>query len=447
MASRLVGAFLAVALVAVGVLAGLTLLASRNEVAGLVAKQNAQTAASVVAELGSAYSDNGGSWDGADLRTARTLAVAAGAALEVRDAGNAVVPGPGAGAGLGPGTMRGLRPDAGPLGTPRTYPVVVAGRTVGTAELRFPAEQPAPERQVRTALFRTVAWGSLLAGVVAVGVGVLVTLRFRRPVGRLTATARAMAAGDRTARTGLAREPAELGALARAFDAMADTIQREDELRRNLAADVAHELRTPVAIVQGELEALLDGVAEPTPERLSSLHDEALRLARLIDDLGTLSAADAAGLRLERRRIDLAEVAGGAVDALRQLADAAGVALVARLAPAPLDGDPARLEQVARNLIGNAVKFTPAGGTVTVSVAARRDGVELEVADTGPGIPPDELPHVFDRFWRGRSAAEISGSGVGLAVVAELVRAHGGTVSAASPEGGGARFTVLLPAA
>jgi two-component system sensor histidine kinase BaeS len=187
-------------------------------------------------------------------------------------------------------------------------------------------------------------------------------------------------------------------------------------------------------------------MAEPSRERLGSLHDEVLRLGRIVEDLGTLASAEAAALRLERHRVDLAEVARDASAALAPQFAAGEIELVADLHPAPVEGDRDRLTQVVANLLGNALKFTPVGGRVVVEVAANGD-VELAVRDTGPGIPADELPHVFERFWRGRGAAEVGGSGVGLAVVAELVRAHGGEVAAATRPEGGAAFTVRLPRA
>lgn len=178
-----------------------------------------------------------------------------------------------------------------------------------------------------------------------------------------------------------------------------------------------------------------------------SLHDEVLRLGRLVDDLETLSAAEAAGLRLQRRPVDLAGVMADAVDLLRPQYDAAGLELTADLTPVRVDGDPTRLHQVVGNLLTNAAKFTPAGRRVAVTVVPNDGTARLEVLDTGPGLPLDELPHVFERFWRGRAAAGTSGTGIGLAVVAELVHAHGGRVEAANQGEGrpGTRFTVILP--
>jgi signal transduction histidine kinase len=248
------------------------------------------------------------------------------------------------------------------------------------------------------------------------------------------------------------RAPGELRELAAAFDHMADTLDREDKLRRDLVASVAHELRTPVAVLQAGHEALLDGITEPTAEELGSLRDEVLRLARMVDDLQRMAAADAAVLRLARERRDLAAIAAEAADSLARRFEAAQVTLSRDLAPVPVLADQRWLHQVVTNLLGNALKFTPAGGTVTISTSAVRTGRDdagavLEVSDTGIGIPADELPRVFDRFWRGRAAAQTSGSGIGLAVAAELVRAHGGTLAAASQPGAGTRMTVTLPPA
>jgi len=210
-------------------------------------------------------------------------------------------------------------------------------------------------------------------------------------------------------------------------------------------ASVAHELRTPVAVLQAGHEALLDGVTEANPDELGSLRDEVLRLARMVDDLQTMAAADAAGLRLTRAPRDLAGIAAAAADSLSRQFEAASVTLDRELAAAPVVADERWLHQVVTNLLGNALKFTPADGRVTVRT--RQDGSDavLTVTDTGVGIPADELPHVFERFWRGRASAGTSGSGIGLAIAAELARAHGGTLTAASQPGTGTTLTLTLP--
>jgi signal transduction histidine kinase len=256
------------------------------------------------------------------------------------------------------------------------------------------------------------------------------------------AVTRSMGRGERAAPGGPVGRPGVGRELAAAFDQMADTMDRQEQLRRDLVADVAHELRTPVAVLQAGHEALLDGLAEPTPDQLASLRDEVLRLARMVADLQDLAAADATGLHLSRLPCDIAALAATAADSLFE---AAGITMTRELSPAGIYGDPRRLHQVITNLLTNALKFTPIGGRVTITTGADGTRAVLTVTDTGPGIPADELPRIFDRFWRGRQAAQTSGSGIGLAVAAELTLAHGGRLSAASPPGQGTRMTLTLP--
>jgi len=445
---RLALAFVAVALVAVAVLAGLTVAGTRSQVDDLARRQRQDQAASVAAAAAQAYQSAGG-WTAADLGAASALAASNDASLEVRDRTGAVV----ALSAAQRQVMRDLmaRMHGGMmvgqvLGEPVTADVVVDGARVGSVTLRFPASGlAAPYQQVRDALLRVVLAGAGLAAVVALGAAVLVSRRITRPLVRLTAAATAIEEGHRDARAGPETAPGELGELAVAFDRMADTLAREDDLRRALVADVAHELRTPVTILQASCEELVDGLAVATPERLTSLHDEVLRLGRLVKDLEGLAAAQAAGLRLDRQPVALDQVAGLAADSLTTRFADAGVSLHRNLQPVVVDGDPSRLHQVVVNLLANAAKFTPDGGQVTLCTAADGAFARLDVADTGPGIAADELPHIFERFWRGRGTHTASGSGIGLAVVAELVKAHGGRAEAASDLGNGSRFTVLLP--
>jgi two-component system sensor histidine kinase BaeS len=263
----------------------------------------------------------------------------------------------------------------------------------------------------------------------------------------LAGAARRFAAGERAARAGVTG-PGELGELARAFDAMAEEVVRAERVRRSLAADVAHELRTPLAALQAGLEELRDGLRPPDPGRLRALHDQTLRLGRVVQDLADLSAAESAAFSLRPTGVDLAEVAGAALAAQRPALAAAGLLVDADLtAPLPVRADADRLHQAVTNLLANAARYCRPGDRVSVRGQAAGRVAVLAVADTGPGIPPDELPHVFDRLWRGRGASGVVGSGIGLAVVRELVTAHGGTVTAESPAGGGTTVTVRLPLA
>jgi signal transduction histidine kinase len=226
---------------------------------------------------------------------------------------------------------------------------------------------------------------------------------------------------------------------------MADSLEEEDRLRRALVADVAHELRTPVAVMQAETEALSDGITEPSHEALASLHEEAVRLAHLVEDLQTLAAAQAAGLELNRQPLDLGRVAADAAHSLASRFRAGQIHLDQDLPPTPAVGDPRRLHQVTVNLLTNAIKFTPPGGTVEVRTYRDQTEAVLEVTDTGPGVPVDERDAIWERFYQGRAGRARPGSGIGLAVVKELAAAHGGTVSLKSPLSGGAKFSLRLP--
>lgn len=201
-----------------------------------------------------------------------------------------------------------------------------------------------------------------------------------------------------------------------------------------------------MAVMQAEAEALRDGVAEPSPQALESLHDEAVRLGRLVEDLQTLASAQSAALELDRRTLDLGRVGEDAARSLASRFRDRRVELHRDLPPTPAIGDPHRLHQVAVNLLTNAVKFTAPGGTV--SIRSYRDGSQavLEVTDSGPGVPEGEREAIWQRFYRGNGGRSRSGSGIGLAVVKQLVDAHGGTVDLSCPPSGGTSFRVRLPA-
>jgi two-component system sensor histidine kinase BaeS len=437
--ARLVVAFVGVAVLAIVTFAALLIVASRSEVDDLVQRQQEATRRDVAAALADAYRE-AGTWEAADLRPAAAVAVAGGAVLDVRDAHGAEVVSPPAGLWPGPSSPRAMGPA-------RSLPVVVAGERVGTGLIRFPAgAQRAPERELRDALAHTTVVGVAIATGVAILAAALVSHAITRPLRRLTAAARELESGDRSARVKI-DAAGELGELGRAFDRMAASLEREDELRRSLVADIAHELRTPVTVLQAETEAMLDGIHPADDRGLGHLHDEAVRLGQVVGDLEALAAAQAASLRLELRSLDLAEVVRDAVKTLAPGFAESGVRLETSLESVRVVGDEARLFQTTRNLLSNALKFTPPGGLVSVGVAARRGDALIVVRDTGTGIPADEIPHVFERFWRGRGARTTTGSGIGLAVVAELVRAHGGRVEVGSSPGQGSVFTVILPGA
>ena len=430
---RLTLAFLVVALAAVALLAGLTAIFAAADVSTLASQQRAELASAIAVAAGAAWDQNH-AWSSADLSPVLDLATKTGAAVQIRDqAGHIVASSPA------------FTTVNGPQSSPA---IVVRGERVGTAVVRSTGSGlNAADRVLQTALLRAIVGAAGLAALLALLTGLAMARRITRPVARLIAATRAMSAGDRSARVGEIRAAGELGELAAAFDQMAGTMDRHEQIRRNLIADVAHELRTPIAVLQAGHEALLDGVAEPTPAELGSLRDEVLRLARMVGDLQTLAAAESAALNLARRPCDLAGLAAAAADSLARGFEAAGLTLDRRLAASPVLADPHWLHQVITNLLTNALKFTPAGGHVTISAGPSGADAVLQVTDTGPGIPAADLPHIFDRFWRGQQATQVSGSGIGLAVAAELAQAHGGRLTARSDLGRGTEMTLTLPGA
>ena len=282
--------------------------------------------------------------------------------------------------------------------------------------------------------------------VVVVLLTVVGSQRILRPVAELTAAARRMESGKLDERV-VSVGHDEIGQLAQAFNSMAASLEESELERRTLTSDIAHELRTPLSNIRGYLEAIQDGVVEPTAEVVASLHEEALLLQQLVDDLQTLSLAEAGHLRLHLEPVDLAVLATQVVTAYQAQAESAGVTLVAVGTASPRPLDAVRMRQVLGNLIGNALRHTPAGGTITVSVVADGEGLRVAVADSGEGIAPEHLPHLFDRFYRAdpSRARATGGSGLGLAIVQKLAQAQGGEASVESTLGQGTTVSVRWP--
>lgn len=443
---RLFAAFAVVALASVALLTTAALVGTGRGLSSAHQADRQRTATRVAAAAADAYRAADG-WTSADLSATRSLASGVGADLTVRDTDDEVVSG-GAGSGTEdehdmPGPGQGHHGQGMGSGPGASASVVVDGNSVGTVSLVFSAGAGSAGLSIAWGWVAAAAVGALALALV---VSWFVTRRLAAPVVRVAATARALAAGDRTARTRI-DAPGELGDLARAFDAMADDVGRAEQARHRLAADVAHELRTPLASLQAGLEELRDGYADPSARRLASLHDQAVRLGRVVGDLGELAEAESARLSLRLAEVDLTALAVAAVAEREAELRAAGLTVRTATGPAPLlvRADADRLHQALGNLLGNTARHCRPGDTVTVTTSATPAEALVQVADTGPGIPADELPHVFDRLWRGARTRAEGGSGIGLAVVKELVTAHGGTVAAASGPGGGTRMTLRLP--
>jgi signal transduction histidine kinase len=283
----------------------------------------------------------------------------------------------------------------------------------------------------------------------AVMTGLIVTARWlwrnTRAIGALMDAADRVAGGDYATHLDDSGSR-QLGRLNDAFNEMTDRLRTNEERRRALLADVAHELRTPLQVIRGTVEGMLDGLYPTETERLRLLLDETIVMARLLEDLRTLSMAEAGVLELHRETVDPQAIADDATKAFRAMADAAGVTLASSTAdePAQVEADPVRLAEILSNLIDNAVRHTPRGGRVTVRVGGTDGTARFEVEDTGPGIASDQLPFVFDRFVTSDAAG---GTGLGLAISKRLVEAHGGSIEAGTPGTGGStiRFTIPAP--
>ena len=443
-AARLAAAFAGIGIAAAALTGILVNLTFGARFTGYLEEQRQSRQDQLVAALADSYERSGG-WDSGDLDKLAALALMDGGTLRLEDSGGLTIWEPSATrAGAQMAEMHRQMMGGGDLGPERRLPIDVGGARVGTAVVRLPEPGLLPQDVAfRSSVNRMLLLGGVVAGIAALALGVALARRATAPARELTRAAGALSSGDHSRRVGYEGDD-ELGEMATAFNRMADTIEEEDRLRKAFAADVAHELRTPLAILRTQIEGLQDGVVEPDSAALASLHDEALRLQRLVADLETLASADAAGFALERRTVRLRELLEDAGREFAGAFEAEGVELRHDIVDVTVEADPTRVRQVVSNLLSNSLKFTPTGGVVTVALRPEGPSAVLRVSDSGPGIAPEELPHVFERFFRGRGA-RASGSGIGLTVARQLVRAHGGEIDASSEPGRGTVFTVRLP--
>ncbi len=424
--ARLALSVLAVAVFAILAVTLAALLGTQRGFSDAEATDRQRVADQVAVVASAAYIDAGG-WAGADLTTAEQIAQTAGARLIVRTNSSGQGNG-GSSPGSSPGAVN--------------AEVVADGAVVGSVRLVF--GQPTSQAG------RGIAWTWI---AVAAGLALLLALvlawwlsaRLTRPVAGLAQAVRDFASGDRDARA--PRDaPGEIGDLARAFDDMAERIQHTEATRRAMAHDVAHELRTPLAALQAGLEELRDGLEPADPDRLAALHDQSLRIGRIVDDLGQLAEAEAPDRRMHVREIDLGDLAQSAVAAAHGLLDSAGLTIECDCPDGVMVlADPDRIQQVVSNLLSNTARYCAAGDRVTVSVGREVHFGVLTVSDTGPGMTEQDASRAFDRFHRGESTGHVRGSGLGLAVVRVLVEAQGGTVDLLSAPGAGTTVTIRLP--
>ena len=328
-------------------------------------------------------------------------------------------------------------------------PVVVAGIPVGTVRMWATGAGLMSERdrQFRTGSVAALALTALVAIIAASFAGTAYARRLVAPIARITATAQAIRGGDHDARSGIVGDD-EISVLGMTLDDMADSIEADREMERRLTADVAHELRTPLQAIQATVEAMQDGVLPADEERLGTVRDETIRLARLADGILELTRLERGSIPMRTERVDLGDPVRRAVDAVEALLESRGLALSVDIGPGIfVVGDTDRLQQAVVNLLSNAARYTSPGGRVEVRVSAEAGQAIISVSDTGMGMRTEELQNVFSRFWRADSARATTtgGLGIGLAVTKEIVDRHRGTIGVESAWGEGTRFTIRLP--
>jgi two-component system sensor histidine kinase BaeS len=433
--ARLVIAFVGVALLAADMATIYSNLNLNSHVASAAQARLARSATHFGDVAGVVFRDSGG-WTPGAITTLRHLAEVDGLAVSVTgDAGRAI-----------------LRiPPSGPVepGASFTAPVTANGTEIAQLTVSQSNGQllTSEELQLRHELNRMHLVAGVTSAAIALAVALYLALTLSRPLRRIRAGAEAMEAGDLEARLKETGDD-EIRAIARALNRLAETLQHEEELRKESVADLSHELRTPVMGLLARIEAAQDGVLRDDSANLTAMHEEADRLSLLLEDLSALADAERPGLLLAREPVDLAAVAEAQWGLFGSRFAEKRISLADEFQPAVVDGDRGRLEQIVVNLLSNALRYTDAGGRVRIGVRRAAGDAVLEVADTGIGIPAEDQPHVFTRFWRGeksRSRAK-GGAGIGLSIVQELVRAHGGSITVESQPGAGSVFRVTIPA-
>jgi two-component system, OmpR family, sensor histidine kinase BaeS len=433
--ARLVIAFVGVALLAADMATVYSNLNLNSHVSSAAQARLARSATHFGDLAGVVFRDSGG-WTPGAITTLRHLAEVDSLAVAVTgDAGRAVL------------TIAPSRPVE--HGASMTTPVMANGAKIAQVTVSQSNGQllTPEELQLRHELNRMHLVAGVTSAAIALAVALYLALTLSRPLRQIRAGAEAMEKGDLEAR--LEEEgDNEIRAIARALNRLAETLQHEEKLRKESVADLSHELRTPVMGLLARIEAAQDGVLRDQAANLTAMHEEADRLSLLLEDMSALADAERPGLLLAREPVDLAAVAEAQWLLFSDRFAEKRISLADDFQPTVVDGDPSRLEQIVVNLLSNALRYTDAGGRVRIGVRSAAGDAILEVADTGIGIPAEDVPHVFTRFWRGeksRSRAK-GGAGIGLSIVQELVRAHGGRITVESQPGAGSVFRVIIPA-
>ncbi len=451
--SKLLLSFMVVVLVGMAVVSYLANQATAREVHGFMFQGGMTTDAGLAQELAGYYRGHG-SWEGAQTLLGNDHMMMGGMMsqqLVVADAqGQIVADSSGRLAGqylseedLAAGAA--IEVDGARVGT-----LLAAGGGSGMMGGSFGSPEQTLEADLLQRVNRAIWLAAVVAGGLALVIGGLLAYGLVRPIRQLTSATGAVARGDLSHRVSISSRD-EIGDLADSFNSMAADLEKAEGLRRNMMADIAHELRNPIAVLQANLEAVVDGILPPTVENLQPLLDQSQLLSRLVDDLRTLALAESGQLSLSRAPTDPAEIVRSVTAQFGQQAEVKGITLQASIAPnlPQVALDSQRIAQVLGNLVSNALRHTPEGGSVECRITRDINAKQamFVVSDTGSGISPEALPHIFERFYRADSSRSRAGggTGLGLSIAKQLVELHGGRIWAESEPGKGTQVTFVLP--
>ncbi|MBA7679368.1 Signal transduction histidine-protein kinase BaeS [subsurface metagenome] len=450
---KLGGALLLIVFVSVGLMAYLTNLSTTREFQQYVSRGNMMYTQSLANSLGDLYAEEQG-WNNIQ-ETLRSLPLSTSARILVTDSSGVII---------ADTAREWLGKESAEVSLSDGTPITVSGQTVGSLYLltsggmvrghmggRIPQAIPMVVTSEEDFLERVndSLWKvGLIAVAVALVIGLILTRQITRPVRALISGARHLTKGELSYRVTV-KSRDEIGELADSFNIMASSLEKGEQSRRQLTADIAHELRTPLTVIEGTVDGIIDGVFQPDTEHLRSIKEQTALLTHLISDLRDISLAESGQLKLNLTSTDMVELVRRVVSNYEINAREKNIRIKLEEEPqiSEIEADTVRMEQVISNLLVNAIRHTPSNGSISVTIKNDEGGLAISVADTGEGIAPEDLPHVFERFYRSGSSRsrKEGGTGLGLAIVKQMVEAHGGKVWVESKMGTGSIFSILFP--
>ncbi|MFC2072630.1 sensor histidine kinase [Chloroflexota bacterium] len=452
---KLGGALLLIVIVSVGLMAYLTNLSTTREFQQYVSQGNMMYTQSLADNLGDLYAEEQGWFNLQEIlqslpvSTSQRILVTERSGVIIGDTAGEWLGKESKDVGLSNGTLITVSGQtvgnlylltSGGMGMGRGH---MGGRSSQTMPMVITAEEAFLD-QVNDSLWKV----GLIAAAVALVIGLILTRQITRPVQALISGARHLTKGELSYRVKV-KSRDEIGELADSFNIMASSLEKGEQSRRQLTADIAHELRTPLTVIEGTVDGIIDGVFRPDIEHLRSIKEQTSLLTHLISDLRDLSLAESGQLKLNLTSTDMVELVRRMVSNYEINAREKNIRIKLEEATQipEIKIDPVRIEQIISNLLTNAIRHTPSGGSISVTIKKDEGGLAISIADTGEGIAPEDLPHVFERFYRSGSSRsrKEGGTGLGLAIVKQMVEAHGGKVWVESKMGTGSIFSILLP--